>query len=169
MKTIYTIVLCFALAACSNKSGLDPSVTYSGFDNAKVVSIEPHGVACSNMTCLAIGAQWNASKPSKAVIVIGIYNDYSIIKSAELNIDGEKIMIDDARTLTGLSSFNAPMMSSTKGFAVDLDVIKKILASSRTWLRVHTVNGYIENPVIQPGEDSKAFHALDRFMKSVDA
>lgn len=50
------ITLSLLLAACSNKSGLGPNVSTNGFDNAKIVTITPHGNASDSMVATGIGA-----------------------------------------------------------------------------------------------------------------
>jgi len=61
------------------------------------------------------------------------------------------------------------MKISTKGFLTKLDTVEKIIKSKRTWLRVHTPTGTIEDAVINGKKDSKAYHALIRFMDAVNA
>ena len=156
----------FLIAGCSTTSGLEPTVSHSGFENATTVSIEPHGNACDSMICTGVGAQWSSSKPEQVILIMSIFNDYSGITDVQLNIDGEKIQLQPTRTVTDLSN-NSAIKTSTKGFVTDIHVIDNILSSQRTWVRVHTPTGYLEDAIIDSGKDSKAYHALSRFMRDV--
>lgn len=49
-----------------------------------------------------------------------------------------------------------------------INSIRKIVDSKRTWLRVHTTGDYIDDAVIDGSTDSKPYHALKRFLTSVD-
>lgn len=167
MKMLFIVALVFIVSGCATTSGTNPIVGYSGFDNAKTVSINPHGNACSSMVCTGLGAQWNSSKPDLAILIIQVFNEYAAISRAELNIDGEQIALSSVQAVTGFSSPSSAMRESSKGFGVSFSVIEQILSAKRVWLRVHTPTGYIEDPVIDGEKDSKAYHALSRFVTAV--
>ncbi|SBS62722.1 hypothetical protein [Vibrio atlanticus] len=160
------VFIAFLIAGCSTTSGLEPSVSHSGFDNATIISIEPHGNACDSMVCTGIGAQWSSSKPEQVILIMSIFNEYSGITDVQLNIDGKKIQLQPTRTITDLNN-NSAIKTSTKAFVADLQLIDSILSSQRTWVRVHTPTGYLEDAVIDNGKDSKSYHALSRFMRDV--
>lgn len=167
MKVLFVMVLAFIISGCATTSGTDPVAGYSGFDNAKTVSIPPHGNACSSMVCTGLGAQWNSSSPDSAILIVQVFNEYAAISRAELNIDGEKVSLSPAQTVTDFSSPGSVMRESSRGFGISFSVIEKILSAKRVWLRVHTPTGYIEDPVIDGEKDSKAYHALSRFVTAV--
>lgn len=87
---------------------------------------------------------------------------------AKLNIDGQTHDLSIMQPLTNFNEFGAATKESRKGFLVPLDFVRKITASQRTWLRVQTTNGYVEDAVIDGQTDSKAYHALKRFISAVD-
>lgn len=156
------------LAGCATTSGTGPNVSHSGFDNAKVVSINPHGNACTGMVCTGLGAQWNGKRPSETILMIHIFNSINAITGAKLNIDGEQYVLKMTETLTNFSQPGAMLKESSKGFVVPTDLVRKITNSRRTWLRVSTTSGYLEDAVIDGQTDSKAFHAMKRFLAEVE-
>jgi hypothetical protein len=159
------------MSGCGTKTGLSANVAYSGFDNARTVSISPHmnaGNAGPGTIGPGLGAQWNASHPDSVVLIVALFNQYTGITGAELNIDGEKISLAGSSNPTDMSLHYGSRIS-TQAFATDIATVKKIIASKRTWLRVHTPTGYIEDAVIDGATDSKAYHALIRFIAAVEA
>ena len=165
------ILLLFAgsivlLAGCSTKTGLSPKVAHSGFDNARTVSITPHANAASGIIATGIGAQWNEARKDQVILIIAVFNLITGITGAELNIDGERTTLTPTATVTDLNS-GGILKISTKDFVTQLDTVEKIIRSKRTWLRVHTPTGTMEDAVIDGDKDSKAYHALVRFMDAV--
>ncbi|EBE9340285.1 TPA: hypothetical protein ACIUKL_002079 [Salmonella enterica subsp. enterica serovar 4,5,12:b:-] len=162
------LALTIFLAGCSNSTGLAPSVSQSGFDGARVVDIEPHGNACASMICTGLGAQWSSTKPDIVFLKVKIFNEYKGIAGAKLNIDGQ---IYDLKPVNQANSFNADggvMATTEMVFITTPDVVRKITLSKRTWLRVITTTGTIEDPVIDGSQDSKAYYALQRFVAEMD-
>lgn len=157
-----------ALAGCSTTSGTGPNVSRSGFDGARVVTINGHGNACKGMLCTGLGAQWSSKNPTESVLVVYVFNDIKGITGAQLNIDGQTYDLTTMRPFTNFSDFGAATKESRKGFLVPTDLVRKITASQRTWLRVQTTGGYVEDAVIDGQTDSKAYHALKRFLAAVD-
>ena len=156
------------LAGCSTTSGTGPNVTHSGFDGARVVSINGHGNACKGMLCTGLGAHWTSKNPTEAVLVVYLFNDIKAITGAKLNIDGQTYDLSTMQPFTNFNELGAPTKESRKGFIVHLDLVRKIITSQRTWLRVQTTAGYAEDAVIDGQTDSKAYHALKRFLDAVD-
>jgi len=156
------------LAGCSTTSGTGPNVRHSGFDGARVVTIDGHGNDCSTIICTGIGAQWKSTNPTEAVLVVYIFNDIKGITGAQLNIDGKTHDLTIMMPLTNFSELGAVTKESRKGFLVPLSLVREITASKRTWLRVQTTAGNMENRVIDGQNDSKAYHALKRFLAAVD-
>ena len=155
------------LAACSTTTGLAAKTSYSGFDQATVVTIEPHGAACRNMICTQLGAQWSGAYPDDVVLIVAIAGTNEIISGAAFNINGTTLQLTAPDTLTD-HDFDRYLSSSEKGFLIPLSFIDDILAADRVWLRVETQIGYYENAIIEPGRDSRAYHALGRFREQVD-
>lgn len=156
------------LSGCSTTTGLAPKVGHSGFDNARTVSIRPHGNAIKGMIGTGLGAQWNEAHKNKVIIIVAVFNEYTGITGAELNIDGNKYTLRETQTVTNLDAGGDIMKISTQGFIADLEIVKRIIESKRTWLRVHTPTGVMEDAVIDGTQDSKAYHALKRFIDEVE-
>ena len=167
MRILFALSLLVVISGCATTSGTNPVVGYSGFDNAKTVSINPHGNACASMVCTGLGAQWSSSRPESAILIVQVFNEYATISRAELNIDGKKVTLSSVQAVTDFSSPSSVMRESSKGFGVQMSVIEDILSAKSVWLRVYTPTGYVEDPIIDGEKDSKAFHALSRFMASV--
>lgn len=119
------------------------------------------------MVCTGIGAQWNQSHPNSVILIINVFNNVTGITGAQLNIDGEIVTLNRTSGVTDFQVDNY-IKNSTKGFVTDLSVVRRIIKSKRTWLRVSTPTGYIEDRVVDGKKDSKALHALKRFMSSVE-
>lgn len=168
-KGIFAIVAAaMFLSGCSTTSGTGPVVSHSGFDNAAVVRINPHGNACTGMVCTGLGGHWNAARPDEAILVVSVFNSINAITGAKLNIDGEVHQLRIMETFTNFSEFGAATKESRKGFLVSTSLIRKITTSKKTWLRVNTTSGYMEDAVVDGSKDSKAFHALKRFLSEID-
>ena len=166
--TIGALASVFGLVACSTTTGLAAHTSYSGFDQSPVVTIEPHGAACRTMICTQLGAQWSGAYPDDVVLIVAIAGTNEIILGAAFNINGTTLQLTAPDTLTD-HDFDRFLSSSEKGFLIPLSLIDEILAAERVWLRVDTPSGYYENAIIEPGRDSKAYHALGRFRTQVSA
>lgn len=172
MKIFRTVILVgfsALLCSCSNSIGGAPKVGYSGFDNAKTVTIDPHGNIGEglNPVVTGIGAQWNAKSPNSTILIIQIFNDIKAITGAKLNIDGKTVPLKPTKTVTNFEYPESYIKNSSKGFVTSIRTVENILSAKRVWLRVDTTSGYIEHAVVDNGKDSKAYHALKRFMSEV--
>lgn len=167
-RTASLLLMLAALAGCATTSGSDARVSRSGFDGARIVTVNPHGNACRSMSCTGLGAQWSSKNPTEAVMVVSLFNETRAIVGVQLNIDGKVYDLSNAQPFTNFSDFGAATKESRKGFIVPTELIRKVVASERTWLRVTTTAGNFEDAVIDGQTDSKAFHALRRFLASVD-
>lgn len=169
MKTLIAVAV-FAVVSlfsgCGTTTGLSPSVSQGGFDNARSVSISPHANAISGMIGTAIGAQWSEAHSDHVILIVAVVNHYTGITGAALNIDGDKIELTPTPTVTDMIT-TAGVKWSTKGFVTNLDVVERIVKSKRTWIRVETPTGSMEDPIIDGAKDSKAYHALIRFLAAV--
>lgn len=154
-------------AGCSTTSGLSPESTRSGFDGARVVTISHHGNACTSILCTGLGAQWTSANPADAILTVTVFNEFKGITGAALNIDG-KITTIKPIGLTNFSRPGAPLKESSSNFAVPLQLLRSIAGAQRAWLRVHTTSGYLEDAIVDGATDSKALHAMRRFLAEVD-
>ncbi len=156
------------LSGCATTSGTDATEKRSGFDGARVVNVPPHATACAEFTCIALGAQWSQAAPAGAVLEVAIINAYRPILRAELAIDGRVVPL----TSVGITTFPtlpAPMRESRKAFGTTMQAVRDLAAARKAWIRVHTPEGYIESAIVDGATDSKALHALRRFLARVDA
>lgn len=168
-RIIFKIALCIIVAACSTTSGTAPTVYRSGFDNgARTVEIDPHGNACTSVECTGLGAQWSQARPDQVILLVHVFYQIVGISAAEINIDGTVTVLTPTLTPTQFDTSVRYAESSTKGFVVPIGIVRRIVTARRVWIRVHTTKGYIEDAVIDGSTDSKAYHALKRFLSSVD-
>lgn len=166
-KTVAALFVC-ALTGCATTTGLAPTETKSGFSGARVVSISPHGNACTTMQCTAVGAQWDSSRPDAALLTIDSYGtEYAGITGAKLAINGREVDLKRNSGLSRLSNIGT-MRVSSHDFTVQLSLVREVAAAQRAWLRVYTTKGYVEHAIIDGVTDSKAYHALKRFLSQVD-
>lgn len=167
-RTAILLLMLAALAGCATTSGSDARVSRSGFDGARIVTVNPHGHACWSMSCTGLDAQWSSKTPTQSVLVVSLFNETRAIVGAQLNVDGKVYDLSNAQPFTNFSDFGAATKGSRKGFIIPTDLIRKIANSQRTWLRVTTTAGNFEDAVIDGQTDSKALHALGRFLVSVE-
>jgi hypothetical protein len=175
MKTTIALTLpalCLLLTACSTSTGLAPRTIRSGFDNnARVVRIEPHAAAPKgpmDVIHAGIGAEWHETKPDDVILIITVFNEITGISGAELNIDGDKMTLPSLDLPTDMDPGDGIMKKSSRPFFTSLGTVDRIIKSKRTWIRVQTPTGSLENAVIDGPTDSKAYHALIRFMDAVN-
>jgi hypothetical protein len=156
------------IAGCATTSGTGPTVSRSGFDGSTVVDINPHGNDCSSMTCTGLGAQWSSATPDAAILKVQVFNDITAITGAKLNVDGQVIDLEPLRGLTNFDTSTPGLKISVKGYQVKLSDLRRIAGAQRAWLRVSTPSGYIEDRIVEGPADSKALHAIRRFLAAVD-
>lgn len=157
-----------ALAGCATTTGTAPTDARSGYDGARVVNIAAHGGACTSMLCPAIGAQWNDKRPDVAIVTVALMNAWQPITGARLMIDGKETRLDP---LPGITTFSAPvqgMRESTRDFTAPLATVRALSTAGKAWLRVGTTDGNVEVAIIDGATDSKALHAMRRFLALVD-
>jgi len=157
-----------AMAGCATTSGTGPTVSRSGFDGSTVVDISPHGNDCSSMTCTGLGAQWSSTTPDAAILKVQVFNDITAITGAKLNVDGQVIDLEPLRGLTNFDTSTPGLKISVKGYQIKLSELRRVASSQRAWLRVSTPSGYIEDRIVEGPADSKALHAIRRFLAAVD-
>ncbi|MCP4746334.1 MAG: hypothetical protein GY874_09375 [Desulfobacteraceae bacterium] len=168
MKNLMIVIIMFLITSCSTASVVGPKISHSGFDNSLIVRIDPHGTMYNSKGLVtSIGASWNSSNPDIVILSIQIFYEYHAITEAFLNIDGKKFELLSTKTVTDLNRDIAGFKSSTKGFIVSIKTIDEILKAKRVWLKINTPTGYAENGIIDGEKDSKAYHALKRFIESI--
>lgn len=159
------LALAAAAAGCATTAGTAPTETRAGFDGARVVDIAPHGAACSSMPCVSLGAQWSSANPSSALLRVRLTGSaYTGIRRVDLSIDGATRALETSAGLTRFSSAVPPLRDSDQVFGVPLATVQALATARRAWVRVHTGEGYIDAAVIDGDADSKAVHALRRFL-----
>ncbi len=157
------------LYGCANTAGTAPTAAVSGFDGARVVDIAPHGAACTSFFCPALGAQWSSKAPDSALLTVAVFNDIRGITGAQLSIDGAVLELRKTTALTNFSRPGDAVKTSFADFAVPLDRLRAAASGQhRVWLRVVTTQGAIDAAVIDGTTDSKAYHALRRFLADID-
>jgi hypothetical protein len=116
-----------------------------------------------------LGAQWNSGLPESAVLSVYVFNDWRPITWVKLSVDGRVIELAPLKgSITTFSQPGAVSKESRRDFAVDLTLVRQVTSGGRAWLRVGTPEGYIEEAIIDGETDSKALHALRRFLAEVD-
>lgn len=159
---------------CATTTGLPAQTTTSGFDGTKFVSMSNHGMACyMRMICPTAGFSWNTKAPNLALLKIGVLapsaakDAYYSIRSVSLNVDGKIIELDGSTKETDFKNDDINK-TSIKDFVVPLELLRAIEASSKTMVRIDTNDGLMEDLIIGDGKDSKAYHALKRFLVAVE-
>lgn len=141
----------------------------SGFDGARVVDIAPHGAACEGLPCVSLGAQWNSRKPDATIATVTVLGArFSGIRRLAISIDGQERTFQPS----GITRFEpgptAQTRESRQDFVLPLATLREIRAAKRVWVRVSTVDGYLDQAVVDDQKDSKAFHALGRLLAEID-
>lgn len=170
-RALLSIGLAIAVAGCASDAGLAPTSRISGFDGSRNVAIEPHGADCASMLgdCIGIGAQWSSSTPNTVLILPRVYMRYASISAASLSIDGQAVELRGPIGITRITGGpNTLTRESTATFSTSLDTLRKLASAERAWLRIVTMDGRIESALIEPGKDTKAIHAMRRFLDEVD-
>lgn len=182
MKTLrFTIVLallCVLLAACGATVGTAARSSVSKFDNSRDVWIAPHGANCGmTMVCTMIGAEWNSAHPHDAALQVQVFGAYTAIRAAEVRIDGQTYVLQPDHDTT---HFSNPMLNSgnpglattteqsDRYYATTLGFVRRMATATDVRLRVVTGDGTIDSIITSADADSKAHHALQRFLAKVD-
>tara|TARA_Y100001968_G_scaffold286015_1_gene286397 strand:- start:715 stop:1221 length:507 start_codon:yes stop_codon:yes gene_type:complete len=167
LRRLYFLAL-MGLAGCATTTGLEPTERFSGFDNARVVDIQPHGNACTGMVCTGFGLQWNSKYPENAFMIVEVFNDITAIFGAQLNVDGNIVTLQESQLTSDFES-DGYVKNSSKAFLISMDTLRRIETAHRVWMRVETPSGTIEDAIIDGETDSKSYHALKRFLAKVDS
>jgi hypothetical protein len=167
MRLFLAAIAAAILSACANDVGTAATEQRSGFSGARVVDISPHGMHCDT-ACLSLGAQWSSEHSDSVILKVAINLQIIGITSAKVNIDGA---VTDLAPLPGLTNFDTSgsLVTSTHSFTAPLSLVRQMAAGQRVWVRVGTTKGYVDDYIIDGGRDTKALHALRRFLTQVDA
>lgn len=169
MRATISAAAAILSAGCATTTGLGPTSKVSGFDGGRVVDIQPHSNACDSMRCTGLGAQWTSARPNDAILTVRSYNSIVAILGAKLSIDGRVVELVPTQATTTFDTSVPGLRMSTRAFAAPLSVVREITSANKAWLRVNTPDGYVEDAIIDGPKDSKALHALKRFLASVDS
>jgi hypothetical protein len=168
-KVINIIILSFLFLGCGAKTGMNPKVRYSGFDQSSIVDIQQHSNDCNPFgACTSMGAQWREATPDKALLIIQMNGELMNIDSVEFNIDGEKFEIRNETLTDHNISSEFSFSSSKSNFLVDLDFIKKLTNANRAWIRLNGYTEYVENRIVDGDKEGWAFNALKRFLVKIE-
>lgn len=167
MRTLIALAA-LVLSACATTSGLAPTETRSGYDGARVVTVSPHGGACTSLPCLMLGAQWNDKSPDRAIITVNLHGEWKPVTSARLMIDGKEHALQPTPGLTTFNPVGQGWRESSRSFGASLAMVRSLSTADRAWLRVGTPEGTMEVAIVDGGTDSKALHAMRRFLAQVD-
>lgn len=169
MVRILAMVAAVLLAGCATTDGLAPTSKVAGFDGARVVDIAPHGAVCDALPCVSIGAQWSARHPDTAIVTVMLLGPkFSGIQRMALSIDGRERSFQPSGITRLDPGLSALVRESRQDFALPLSVLREAHGARRVWIRVSTLDGYIDQAVIDGPKDSKALHAIGRFLTAVD-
>lgn len=167
-RIIIIFFITAVLNGCSVTSGGAVLKHVSGYSGQESLIINPHGVDCDAFKiCPSIGAQWSGENPQLAILSIRINDKYVGILSARLMIDGTEYLVQNQIGTTSFDNF-AGLRFSDASFVVQLELIRKITKAKSSWIRINTVDGYVENRIHDSTASSKAYHALNRFITAVD-
>lgn len=171
-KTVALLATVLMFAGCSTTSGLDATTSVASFDNSKVVDIAPHGAMCANKSdCVSIGGQWSSATPAMSSMQVQLtsYKGYKLIDRATLRIDGQDVELNKASASTQFSKMDDfPVYYSTASFSTPITTFERVAAAKDVRIRVYTPSGYVDDIILLPERDSKAFNAVKRFLKCVD-
>lgn len=169
-KYIIAGFLSILLVGCANTQGTNPVSGVDRYSGSKTVLIQPHGTDCKTMQCISLGAFWIESEKDMALLTVSLLNTTDFIRSAYLEIDGEKYPLRDDGDMTRYDRplSNSPTyIESKKDYIVPLELIKKITSAKKAWVFVQTGSGYMSNAVIDSQGDSKAYYAMQRFLTAI--
>lgn len=157
------IAVILLLSGCATTDGLQPTVSYSGFDKSQVVDVPPHGATCATHPCVAIGAQWSSAHPESAMLHAALIGEIRAITSLSLSIDGQRIELRPVRHSTEFDTSNKYLIKSQRSFFISTSDLVRVTKSSSVWVRIGSNGGYLEDLIVDGSRDTKALHALRRF------
>lgn len=57
---------------------------------------------------------------------------------------------------------------SRQNFVMPISTLRDLYGAKRAWIRVSTLDGYIDQAIIDGPKDSKALHAVGRLLVAID-
>lgn len=162
------ILLAAALLLASCAVSHAARVEHSQFDGSRSVTVDPHRLQCANLAvCTNLGASWNSKHSAHAALQVQLAGLISNITAVAFNIDGEMVELEVKETFTDFYN-DGVSQRSTKAFLTTPDLIRRLVGSERTWVRITTAVGSFEGPLVDGQEKSPAAEALERFLAAVD-
>lgn len=162
-KIIAMLAICFSLFGCANSTGLKPKLSKTGFDDATVVSVPPHGMGCKSYPCIMLGAQWQSNVQGIVYLDFKTMYEFTNMYSARLNIDGDIVELIDISNVTNHDVDTLNNRYSLHTFAIKEEKFEKILSAKKVWVQIKTDGGNVEDYIVDDEKDTKAIHALKRF------
>lgn len=166
IKKIFSCaLLAFAVTGCANTSGLDAKTSQSTFDGAKTVRIAPHSLGCKS-ACSTMGFGWTSKSPNDVFVDLKMIQlpDYKSIQQLRFNIDGQISNFKPIQTLTDYKNEGVLGKTATQSFVIPQSYAKKLHNSKDVRVQIVTEAGSVDDYLIIGDKDSKAYHALGRFL-----
>lgn len=169
--------LTLMLVACAGMPG-HVSRNTSDFDGETQVEMEPARVdgPSSLVTPFLLGAKWTTAEPGKVWIVVaaqGAATDgYVSLKSddgLQFRIDGELVKLNAQGQITEHDSeivTGTVYQESSKWYLADLDLLRDIVDSEVTKVKVITRTGYLEGRVVDQANSAR--RGFERFITEVE-
>lgn len=154
------------VAGCASKQALVPQVQ-QGVDakGVKTVTVAPERVQCSRPQCPTLAASWSAAKKGQAVLSIGLPNQQAAVTGADFHFGSGEVLRVRSRSQTAAMQQGYPATA----FDVPLRTMERLAYSPRTWVRVYTEGGNVDETINSGEETSRAFTAMNYFMGGVEA
>lgn len=121
------------------------------------------------MPCVAIGAQWSSRHPTTAIVTVMMLGPkFTGIQRVALSIDGKEQTFQPNGITRFEPGLSALARESRQDFVMPLSTLRDLQGSKRAWIRVSTLDGYIDQAIIDGPKDSKALHAIGRLLTAID-
>jgi hypothetical protein len=137
----------------------------SEFDSSVTLYVNPHAVGLSReWSTMTLGASWNSSAPD--VVLIGASSTLrSLPTSLSFNVDGRIIELTET---AGGPTVHRPIKAIEVGrtFTATLDQFREISTGARVLIRLQTVDGYADFPLID-GKVQPAYSAFNMLLARI--
>lgn len=171
---ISALILAALLSGCAATSGMEPTVSESGYSGKKIVTIGLHSNDCSfielNSGCTSLGAEWSGESPEYALLKVQYTGDYFNIMELKLLIDGKETVLRNNKLTSHdyASGGGVHTKFSKTHFTVPLELIRNLSNANRAWLRINSSDTYTEHRIKEGEKEGWSYHAMKRFIKKVD-
>ncbi|WP_241646875.1 hypothetical protein [Rosenbergiella metrosideri] len=168
-KFITAALMALFITGCSSNFGLNPETSIDNFDGSKVITLQPHGADC----CISVGALWTSKSPDYVELNLVTYAKYMNLETAEVKADKDVINLQALDTITKLEqmypeSTSVNMPTSTRGFAISIADLRKLLAANTSMIRITTLSdGSLTGTLKDGNKSSAAYFALQRFISQL--